>query len=110
MLAEAGLTAGSEYIKGGKAAVDQRLTGYNNAGRFACWLVLRDLDHDAACAAALRSQLLPFPSPHIRLHIAVRAIEAWLMADAESFAQFFSVSSARIPLNPETLDDPKREL
>lgn len=54
LLHEADLQAGPEYVKNGKSALDQSLAGYNNAARFSCWLVLRDLDQDAACAPALQ--------------------------------------------------------
>lgn len=110
LLAEVGLQAGPEYIKSGKAALGRHLGGYNSAARFSCWLVLRDLDHDAACAPELRAALLPAPSRLMRLHIAVRAIEAWLLADTEAFGTFFSVAESRIPPNPESLDDPKEAL
>ncbi len=39
--------------------------------------------------------------------IAVRAIEAWLMADREKLAHFLSVSVSKIPLNPEITQNPK---
>ncbi len=44
------------------------------------------------------------------LRIAVRAIEAWLLADTEGIADFIGVSRRRVPHDPEALDDPKRSL
>lgn len=108
LLDEAGLEPMYEYVKNGKAALDRSLPGYNNAARFSCWLVLRDLDTDADCAPALRNKLLPAPSARMRLHIPVHAVEAWLMGDAEAFSRFFSVSLRQIPANPEVIPDPKR--
>jgi len=110
LLTEARLDHGPEYVRNGKGALDQRLRGYNSAARFSCWLVLRDLDRDATCAPELSAGLLPAPSAHMRFHIAVRAIEAWLLADAVSFSQFFSVAASRVPTRPDELPNPKDAL
>ena len=110
LLEEVGLQAGPEYVCGGKATLDQRLAGFNNAARFSCWLVLRDLDRDAACAPELRQRLLPSPAPHMRLHISVRAVEAWLLADADGVRDVLRVRGAMISSHPDELDDPKRHL
>jgi hypothetical protein len=40
--------------------------------------------------------------------IAVRALEAWLMADRERFATFLGVARAQLPSDPETVDHPKQ--
>ena len=37
----------------------------------------------------------PNPSEGMRLRVAVQAIEAWMMADAEHLAAFLSVSSSK---------------
>ena len=107
LLSESGYQPGLQYIKEGKTALDQSLRGFNNAPRLSCWLVLRDLDRDAACAPDLLRTLLPSPPAHMRLHIPVRAIETWLLADAESFSAFFSVARSRIPPEPESVPNPK---
>ena len=54
----------------------------------------------------------PASSEHLRregmeLSVAVRAIEAWLMADRQSFASFLGVGVKRIPREPEQVADPK---
>jgi hypothetical protein len=110
LLAEAGLPSGPAYVKNGKVALDRCLAGYSNAARFACWLVLRDLDHDASCAPELRRKLLPRPSIHMRLHLAVRSVEAWLLADAEALGRFLRVAPTRVPSQPDALPSPKRTM
>lgn len=42
--------------------------------------------------------------------IAVREIEAWLLADQRSFARYFSVPPVRIPNDPEAILRPKEFL
>lgn len=107
LLKDTGLPFGREYIKQGKDALMRNLSGYNSAARFSCWLVLRDLDRDAQCAPELRRRLMPKPSKFMRFHVAVRAVEAWVLADAEAFSAFFSVAQSRIPTAPEAIADPK---
>jgi hypothetical protein len=101
---------GIVIVKYGKGNLDKSLVGYNAAAKWSYWLVLRDLDQDAPCPGQLKSQLLPRPAPHMLFRIAVRAVEAWLLADADKIAGFLRISKARIPPQPESLDDPKRTL
>ncbi len=110
LLDEVGLDSGPEYIKDGKPGLDQKLLGYNNAARFSCWLVLRDLDQDADCAPDLCQRLLRTPAAHMRLHVVVRAMEAWLLADAESISNFLSIPRSAVPADPAALPHPKRVL
>ncbi len=99
-----------EYVQQGKAALDRQLQAYNNAARFSDWIVIRDLDHDAACAPDLVRSLLRHRAPRMRLRIAERAIESWLLADAEAFSDFFAVPISAIPASPDLLDFPKQYL
>lgn len=94
----------------GKRHIDPNIGGYNNAARWAPWLVVRDQDMDARCAGELASRILPKPADWMRFRIAVRAIEAWLLADAEMIAEFLQVRRALVPTTPEALDDPKGAL
>jgi hypothetical protein len=110
VIRDAGLSTGPRYVKNGKDALDRSLAGYNNAARFSPWLVLRDLNSDEECAPALRARLLPKPAPRMRFHVAVRALEAWLLADAEALSRFLAVSDMRVPPNPENVDRPKLEI
>lgn len=100
-------------VTSGKQEFDRRLPKYNQAARHAPWLAVRDLDQDGGdCAATLRRALLP-PAEQaaaLALRIAVRALDAWLLADAQAFAAFFRVARARVPDGPEGLVDPKLAL
>jgi hypothetical protein len=110
LLAEARLGAGPVYVKQGRDALDRSLAGYDNAARFSCWLVLRDLDRDAVCAPGLHRRLLRRPARHMRLHIVVHAIEAWLLADDEALSRALVVARSRIPRDPESVQEPKSAL
>ena len=107
LLLEAGLACTAVYGLEGKPALLQRLAGYNAAARFAPWLVLIDLDQDAACVPEFLEGVLPQPAPHMLLRVAVREIESWLLADP-GFARFLGVRPQAIPADPDAVDDPKR--
>lgn len=105
-----GLTCGVVYGKSGKAVLLERLPNYNQAARFAPWLAVVDLDQDAECAPPFVHSVLPNPTVGMQFRVAVRAIEAWLLADAERLAVFLGIPVARIPSNPDAEPDPKRVL
>lgn len=103
----AGHEAGPAYVRGGKGNLDSKLPAYNNAARYAHWLVLRDLDHDAGCAPELVQALLPDPSDFMCLRVAVRSVEAWLMADRERISRYLGVPLNVVPLDPDMEEHPK---
>jgi len=110
LVAHVGAEIGVVYGRNGKDRLKSHIGGYNEAARRFRWAVLVDLDHDHDCAPALRSDWLPEPSRFMCFRVAVREVEAWLLADAESIARFLGVSRALIPLDPEQLGDPKQTL
>ena len=61
------------------------------------------------CAGS-REDFLPDPAPRMCFRIAVRAVEAWLLADRSNVARFLSVSIDLIDLHPERLTAPKSQL
>lgn len=103
-----GGTTGTVYGRQGKPYLRQRIDGYNRAARYSPWCVFVDLDADADCAPTLRDEWLPAVSPQLCFRVAVRAVEAWLLADEETLARFLSVRRTGIPANPEQIPDPKR--
>jgi hypothetical protein len=107
LIVEAGGEIGPIYGKRGKSLLKQRINGYNNAARHYPWIVLVDLNREADCPPPLKAVWLPNPSPFMCLRIAVREVEAWLLADRERFASFFRVRLLDIPAAPELMDDPK---
>ncbi len=73
-------------------------------------VVLTDLDQylcPPALIAAWKAKALP---PQLLLRIAVREVEAWLLADRDGIANFLSVAKNKVPQNPEAEVDPKRTL
>lgn len=95
------------YGRNGKSHLQRRVASYNQAARLSPWIVLVDLDHDEDCAPPLRQSWLPKPSPYMCFRVAVRQVEAWLLADRERLARFLSVDVTRIPQDPDSVENPK---
>ena len=73
-------------------------------------VVLTDLDQypcPPALIAAWKAKALP---PRLLLRVAVREVEAWLLADRDGIANFLSVAKNKVPQYPEAEEDPKRTL
>lgn len=110
LAADAGLVPHVEIDCGGKGTLDAELGGYRDAAKGSPWLVLRDLDHDASCAAELVKVRSPRPSEWLVYRIAVREVESWLLADAPAISAFLGIATREVPANPDLEDDPTRTL
>lgn len=65
---------------GGKSRLINKLYKYNQAAQFQRWLVVIDLDKNP-CPVTYHDELLSDIAENMILRIAVREIEAWLLAD-----------------------------
>lgn len=71
------------------------------------FIILTDLDNDD-CPPGLLNRWLPHGrNSNLVLRIAVREVEAWLLADRKRFAEFLGVAVSRLPQRPDECDDPK---
>lgn len=107
---ESGIEFTWVQVAGGKTALDGRLGSFVATARSVPFLVLRDLDADAPCAPRLVERLVPHPTREFRLHVAVRTVEAWFLADANGLAAELGVPPSRTPLSPDDLPDPRAEV
>jgi hypothetical protein len=110
LLAETDLLIGKVYGKAGKDQLRDRIHDYNKAARHTPWIVLVDLDREADCAGLLCRSWLPEPAPRLLFRVAVRALEAWLLADREAVSEYLDVPGDLVPLVPDDEPDPKRSL
>ena len=107
-----GLEPADTLIAGGKSRLDPKIAGLNRSAAGMNWLILRDLDHDAPCAAALARHLIGAPNlaPRLSFRVPVRAAESWLLADAEAFGDEFFVAQKHLPDEPDSRDDAKGDV
>jgi hypothetical protein len=107
LIRHVGALPGKVYVADGKENLRKRVPGYNQAAKGQPWLALVDLDR-CSCASALVQKWVPDPAPYFCLRVAVRAVEAWLLADARNLAHFLGVPVSLVPSDPETFNDPKQ--
>lgn len=107
---DAGLPISVPIDCGGKSQLDAELFRYNQAAKGSPWFILRDLDDDAPCAGDFLHRREFRPTAWMCFRIAVRELEAWLLADTEGVAEFFKVSPSQIPLDPDREADPTQSL
>lgn len=98
------------FVRNGKPNLLKALPGFNASARSRPWFVLVDLDRDAPCAPPYVAEHLPKPSDLMRFRVAIRSIEAGLLADRRGFARFFGIRIDVLPADPESLPDAKQTI
>lgn len=101
---------GTPYRRGGYGYLRRTIHGWNQAAGGVPFIVLTDLDR-CECPAALKGDWLKKPlHPNLLFRVAVREVEAWLLADAANLAAFLGISGKFVPAGPDDLTDPKAVL
>jgi hypothetical protein len=94
----------------GNVRLKNAMTKFRAASRVLPHIVLTDLDR-CPCPPELidnwNANQLP---PQLLFRIAVREVEAWLMADRAGIAEFLHIDVSKVPHAPEAEEDPKRTL
>lgn len=103
----AGLRPGRAWENRGRQYLIEQLPAFNRAARHWPILALMDFELTAGCVGDLIHRLLPDRDPRLCLRLAVRASEAWLMADAGGLAAFLRISADLVPRDPDSLLQPK---
>lgn len=87
--------------------IQKNMPAFNKAAETNGILVLTDLD-DHLCPHVILRSWLPAPlHPNLVFRVAIREVEAWLLAHREALARYLQVRAALIPTNSETIVDPK---
>lgn len=105
---------GTTFGRSGYGYLRKTIRGWNAAARSRPIFVLTDLD-DEECPASLTAAWLGCaPHPNLLFRVAVREVEAWLLADREALASFLSVPKRFLRSapagHPESFADPKATL
>jgi len=91
----------------GYGKIKKIISGLNYAVKGMPYLVLTDLDN-AECPLVIVSEWLTQPKhPNLLFRIAVKEVEAWLLAHRSAFADFLGISVDLIPGDADLIPDPK---
>jgi hypothetical protein len=91
----------------GYGKIKKIISGLNYAAKGMPYLVLTDLDN-AECPLVVISEWLTQPKhPNLLFRIAVKEVEAWLLAHQSAFAEFLGISVDLIPGDADLIPDPK---
>jgi hypothetical protein len=102
------ITVGGCFGKKGFPFIQSNLAVFNRASELTPHLILTDLD-DRKCAPALIRAWFPFiKNKNLIFRIAVKEVEAWLIADRKSFSKYMGVGERVIPVKVEVIGDPKK--
>lgn len=95
--------------EGGRSKIKTRVPKLLEAAQRVRWLVVVDLDDDDCPPTLMKQWNIPTDA-HLIFRVVTRAVESWIMGDRSGLAKFLNVSEDRVPVEPETLDDPKGSL
>jgi hypothetical protein len=108
---EANLEVTLPLRKGGNGYLRSRLPNFCQLANHYPVVLLTDLDAGACAPALLSDWFNELERPaNLVFRVAVREIEAWLIADREALADFLSVNVRHVTPQPETILDPKQAL
>lgn len=111
ILGRAGIKPTTVLGRRGNQYLRSKCRELNRAASGQSVMILTDLDSHHRCPSTLRSDWLPDPqSERLMFRVAVLEAEAWVLAHRAAFAEFAGIAEARIPSDPEGIDDPKRKL
>ncbi|MCX6924330.1 MAG: hypothetical protein NT154_14115 [Verrucomicrobia bacterium] len=83
---------------------------FNHAAAETPHLLLTDLDVAICAPELIRKWLGGAVHPNFVLRVAVREVEAWLLADGKSMADFLGLALNDLPTNIEGVAEPKEEI
>jgi hypothetical protein len=101
---------GTCYSEGGFGYLKKNLSGFNAGARFVPMIILTDLDRYACVPELIHDWFERERNPNLLLRVAVKEIEAWVLAHRKAFLSFFEIPRHEIPHQVDKIDDPKRFL
>lgn len=93
----------------GYGYIKKNIIAFNAASAETPFIVLVDMDNRPCPPNTIKEWLQHSPKhPNLVLRIAIREVEAWLLADRSGIASYLSVPEKCIPEDPSKIKDPKR--
>lgn len=103
-------SVGNCFNQRGYGKIKKIISGLNHAAKGMPYLILTDLDREE-CPLIILSEWLTQPKhPNLLFRIAVKEVEAWLLAHREAFAEFLGISVDLILSDVDKISDPKQLL
>ncbi|MCP4133583.1 MAG: hypothetical protein GY754_21625 [bacterium] len=98
---------GRKKASRGFGYIKKQINGFNQAAKYKPFIVITDLDKNE-CAPSLRKEWLPFEQDNnLLFRVAIREIESWVLADRKSFSKFLGIQIDLIPIDVDSIIDPK---
>jgi hypothetical protein len=108
---EAGFQIGQCLRKNGNGYLRSRIDNFCTLAEHTPVFLITDLDSIACPKKLINTWLRKRDKPaNLLFRVAVREIEAWLLADHEAMKQLLGRRVHKLPDCPDNLTDPKREL
>ena len=99
---------GTCYLGRGFGYLRKTIHGFNNAAKGTPFLVLTDLDQAECPPELIRTWLQAPIHSNLLFRVAVREVEAWLLADQAGLARFLGIRRALVPQSVDAIPDPRR--
>ena len=106
-----GIPIATVYGKRGIDYIRAKANAFAVRGRYCPILILADfMDMKSVCPSEARHALVQVSEQHTLVRLAVRELEAWVLASRAELARFLRVPLTRVPENPDLVVDPKGTL
>ena len=96
--------------KEGFGFIRKNLPVFNRVAPRSPFVILTDLDTNPCPSGMLREWFSEPLHPNLIIRVAVREVEAWLLADRRGFARFAGIGLDAIPRDVEAIEHPKEFL
>lgn len=93
---------------GGCEKIRSGIQRFKNASSVIPHIVLTDLDQRDCAPNLMKDWGVDTATQNLLFRVAVREVEAWLLADREGVAKYLNLPLAKMPLYPEQEKDPKQ--
>lgn len=96
----------------GYGQIRAQLPAFNNLAKVKPFIILTDLDIHVTCPGDLWAKWQPrtAKNPNLLFRVAVKEVEAWLLADRSNIADFLEVPIGNVPVDAEAAENPKLEI
>ena len=103
-----GLFVNNVILMGGFGKIKTGVQRFKNASKVTPHIVLTDLGMRDCAPTLLKDWSVDTAAKDMLFRVAVREVEAWLLADREGVAKYLNLPLAKIPQHPELENDPKQ--